>query len=155
MEGIAKSKQDLHSLSSCGACANEYLDLQKSFPGLPCFEPESIVKLNLPSDNSDESTVVRKVLQDLNSSFQSEYNESFTDLMVKHCSKSEGVVKKESKSETKRKQRAIKKKVCSEISEKLTENAAVNLLSENESFSSYQRKIRTIIRAPGCIKTKT
>ena len=53
--------------------------------------------LNIPDASKvNDSTVTRKVLQELNSSFKSECNQSFTDLMVKHCSKREEVVKKES-----------------------------------------------------------
>ena len=34
----------------------------------------------------------------------------------------------------------MQRKICSEITAKFSENAAINLLSENESYSGYQRK---------------
>ena len=108
-KALPLSKKKEHTMTKCSACATEYFELQMKFPGLPCFEPESIVTLNIPDASKvNDSTVTRKVLQ-LNGSFKSERNQSFTDLMVKHCSKSEGVVKKESKTKQKSKQRKFTK----------------------------------------------
>ena len=42
------SKKKEHTMTNCSACANEHFELQSKFLGLPCFEPESIVTLNIP-----------------------------------------------------------------------------------------------------------
>ncbi len=49
--------KNIHSLSKCAVCAVEHIQLQKSYPRLPCFE-NSLIKF--PLDN-EEATVTRRV----------------------------------------------------------------------------------------------
>ena len=80
-KALPLSKQKEHTMTQCSACANEYFELQNKFPGLPCFESESIVTLNIPDASKvNDSTVTRNVMQELNSSFKSERNQSFKRL---------------------------------------------------------------------------
>ena len=120
--------------------------MQRSFPAYPCFEPESLIEINLPSSSSNSSTnkvesfVTRKVMAELNCSYESAYSHSFTESLLKHCSKSENITSKESALDKKRKRRNMQRSVCAVIAIKFTENAALNFLSESESFSGNQRK---------------
>ena len=44
-KALPLSKQKEHAMTKCSAWATEYFELQMKFPGLPGFEPESIVTL--------------------------------------------------------------------------------------------------------------
>ena len=67
--------------------------MQTSFPSVPDFDPEDLIKLTLPSTSSvtKENTVTCKVMAELNVSYESTFNHSFTELLLKHCGKSEGL----------------------------------------------------------------
>lgn len=69
-----------HSISSCISCARNYYDLQKIFPGLPIFSCPPIA--NIPND-SNEKEVTGTILQELNNSYKSIFNHSFTSSAVK------------------------------------------------------------------------
>ena len=88
--------------------------MQRSFPAFPCYEPESLIEINLPSSSSTnsssntatiESVATRKVMAELNKSYELSFNHSFTESLLKHCSESEGIVRKESAVVKKRKRR--------------------------------------------------
>ena len=138
-KALAKNERDRHAISECSACAEEHLDLQKTFPALPCFEPENLIVLNIPS-SSKETVVTRKVLSELNASYESTFNHSFTESVIKHCGRSAGIAKKPSANEKKQTRRTMQRSVCASINKQFAENAALTFLSENESFSGYQRK---------------
>ncbi len=118
---LSSEEREFHSLSNCNwRCAIEHLEFQKSFPSLPIFEPETaerqsnIIEVNLPSTSGttstrDESEVTREVLATLDNSYQSEFNHSFNESVVKHCGKSEGIVHKET-----RVQKNQKLEICKE-----------------------------------------
>ena len=74
----------------------------------------NIIEINLPSTSStrDEAEVTREVLATLDNSYQSEFNHSFTESVVKHCGKSEGIVLKENRTEKKSKFRTLQRKIC-------------------------------------------
>ena len=60
--------------------------------------------------------------------------------LLKHCCKTENFTSKESALDKKKKMRNMERRICAVIEKKFTENAALNFLSESESFSGYQRK---------------
>ena len=145
---LSSEEIEFHSLSNCRQCATEHLDFQKCFPSLSIFEPETaesepnIIEVNLPSTSStrDESEVTREVLATLDNSYQSEFNHSFTESVVQHCGKSEGIVRKETPSHKKTKFRKLQRKFVSSISDTFAKKAAISFLSENESLEQYKRK---------------
>ena len=93
-QSLPEAKKKHHSLSKCSACASKHLELQKAFPGLPCFTLD-IIELNLPSEESvKEASITRTVLSELNSSYVSTFNHSFTTSILKHCSGSENTASK-------------------------------------------------------------
>ena len=142
-EALPCDVKKCHSLSECVYCAKEHLDLQKTFPGLPLFEPCTVVQLSLPStctSKAVEASVTRKVLAELNSWYESAFNHSFTESMLKHCGKSAAIAKRESTSSKKQKRRIMQRALCSIIEKKFEENIAINFLCENESFQAYQRR---------------
>ena len=136
-------------MSNCRQCATEHLDFQKSFQSLPIFvmaeSQPNIIEINLPSTSGtnstrDEAEVTREVLATLDNSYQSEFNHSFTESVVKHYGKSEGIVLKENRTEKKSKFRKLQRKCVSSISDKFAKKAAISFLSENESLEQYKRK---------------
>ena len=110
------SKKNNHYLSKCTECAREHLNKQKLFPALPLFELElattvnSIVQVTLPEPgtSSSEASVTRQVLEALNSS-----RYIFTDSVLKHCGKKEGITKRETAIEKKQKKRVMQRTICS------------------------------------------
>ena len=105
----------------------------------------NIIEINLPSTSGtsstcDEAEVTREVLATLYNSYQSEFNQSFTESVVKHCGKSEGLVLKENRTEKKNKFRILQRKFVSSISDTFAKKAAISFLSENESLEQYKRK---------------
>ncbi len=132
-------------MSKCVVCAEKHIELQKSYPRLPCFE-NSLIKFPL---NETEGTITRRVLADLNDSYNTKFNHSFTESLLKHCGTSEGIAVKEAHTAKKRKRRDMQRNICSSINKSfgenaainfLAKNAAINLLASNKSFSGYQRK---------------
>ena len=59
-------------------------------------ECRNIIEVNLPSTSTsstrDEADVTCEVLATLDNSYQSEFNHTFTESVVKHCCKSEGIM---------------------------------------------------------------
>ena len=94
---LAENEKKRHSFSKCCACAEKHMQLQKSYPRLPCFE-NSLIKLPL---NESERTVTRRVLSDLNGSYKSAFNHSFTESVLKHCGTSEGIAVRETRTDKK------------------------------------------------------
>ena len=107
------------------------MQLQKSYLRLSCFE----IKLPL---NESEHTVTRRVLSDLNNSYNSAFNHSFTESLLKHCGTSEGIAVRETRTAKKRKRRDMQRNIRSSINKSFGD--AINFLASNESFSGYQRK---------------
>ncbi len=125
--------------------------MQKSFPSLPIFEPETaerqpnIIEVNLPytsgtSSTHNESEVTRAVLATLDNSYQSEFNHSCTESLVKHCGKSEGIVHKETRVQKKTKSTELQRKFVGAINDTFAKKAAISFLSENESLEQFNRK---------------
>ncbi len=75
-KALPKNEKKRNSFSKCCACAEKHMQLQKSYLRLSCFE----IKLPL---NESEHTVTRRVLSDLNNSYNSAFNHSFTEISVK------------------------------------------------------------------------
>ena len=97
----------------------------------------NIIEINLPSTSGTSSTcdkaeVTREVLATLDNSYQSVFNHLFTESVVKHCGKSEGIVLKENRTEKKSKFRILQRKFVSSISDTFAKKAAISFLSENE-----------------------
>ena len=117
------SKKKKHSLCKCTECASEHLNKQKLFPGQPLFElaptVSSIVQITLPEHtSSSEASVTQQVLEALNTSYESVYNHSFTDSVVKYCGKKEGITKRETP--------IVKKRnICSAIEDRYGKNKAL------------------------------
>ena len=64
---------------------------------MPCFEPDNIVKLDIP-ENCSPFAITHQVLKELNTSFKSTVdNKSFLDLAVTHCDHSEGISRRTEK----------------------------------------------------------
>ncbi len=80
------------------------------------------------------------VLSDLNGSYKSAFNHSCTESVLKHCGTSEGIAVRETSTAKKRKRREMQRNICSSINKSFGENAAINFLASNKSFSGYQRK---------------
>ena len=76
---------------------------------------------------------------DLNDSYSSAFNRSFTESLLKHCGTSEGIAVKQTRTVQKKKRRIMQRNICSSINKSFRENAAINFLASNESFSGYQR----------------
>ena len=97
----------MHSLSNCMACAKDHSLLQHSFPGLPYFEPDSdsnILEISLPcsSKSLKESEITRKVMDELDNTYQSSFHHSFADSVTKY---SKVLVHKETNVEKKKKEK--------------------------------------------------
>ena len=103
-----------HTLSRCYECAKEHLTMQTSFPGVPHFVPENLVKLTLPSTGSaaKEVTVTRKVMAELNVSYETNFHHSFTESVLKYCGKTEGLTRRLSATEKKKTKRDMQRSVC-------------------------------------------
>ncbi len=97
-KNLPDKERKQHSLSKCFACAEKNMKLLKSYPRLPCFE-NNLIKLPL---NESEHTVTRMVLSDLNGSYKSAFNHSFTESVLKHCGTSEGIAVRETSTAKKR-----------------------------------------------------
>ena len=82
-----------------------------------------------------EKALTRKVLQDLNHQYHNQFNLSFVDSVLVNC-KEVPISKKTLKSEKKQ----ILRRCRDHINQQFRENAALTLLSEDESLRSYQRK---------------
>ena len=106
-EAFSTNKKVLHSLSKCSQCAVEHLEVQLLFPCVPHFEPESLVKLALLStcSASKAGTVTRRVIAELNVSYESTFNHTFTESVLKHCGRTEGITRKPNATEKKRAKR--------------------------------------------------
>ena len=100
-KALPKNEKKPHLMSKCVVCAEKHIELQKSYPRLPCFE-NSLIKFPL---NETEGTITRRVLADLNDSYNSTFNHSFTESLLKHCGTSEGIAVKETHTAKKRKRR--------------------------------------------------
>ncbi len=110
-KAVSGDKKRRHTLSQCFYCANMNFELQKHFPGLPVLEPVTLVNISLPSTPStNEACVTRRVLAELNSTYESVFNRSFTNSVLNHCGKTEGICRKESVVEKKTKEKSIAKK---------------------------------------------
>ncbi len=133
-KALPQNEKKRHSFSKCCACAEKHMQLQKSYPRLPCFE-NSLIKFPL---NESEGTVTRRVLSDLNDSYNSAFNHSFTESLLKHCGTSEGIAVRETRTAKKRKRRDMQRNIRSSINKSFGD--AINFLASNESFSGYQRK---------------
>ena len=68
-------------------------------------------------------------MAELNKSYELSFNHSFTESLLKHCSESEGIVRKESAVVKKRKRRDMQRIVCSAINKAFAENAALSFFS--------------------------
>ncbi len=120
-----------------------HFELQKQFPGLPVFEPVTLVNITFPSNSStNEACVTRRVLSELNSSYESVFNRSFTESVLSHCAKSEGICRKKSVAVIKQKKRIFQRNICLANENKFSENLAINFLYENDSFQAYQRNLK-------------
>ncbi len=120
-------------MSNCRQCATEYLELQKSFPSLPIFEPETaemqpnIIEVNLSSTSGtssthNESEVTRAIFATLDNSYQSEFNHSFTESVVKP----EGIVHKETRVQKKTKSRELQRMFVGAINDTYAKKAAIS-----------------------------
>ena len=135
-KALPKNEKIRHSMSKCSVCAEKHIQLQKSFPRLPCFD-DSLIQIPL---NESEASVTRRVLADLNGSYNWTFNHSFTESILMHCGTSEGITVKETKTVKKRKRRDLQQNICLSVNKSFRENAAINFLASKESFSGYQRK---------------
>ena len=93
----------------------EAIPLEKKVSAFPCYEPESLIEINLPSSSSNTATIKEsvatcKVMAELNKSYELSFNYSFTESLLKHCSESEGIVCKESAVVKKEKE-----EICNEV----------------------------------------
>ena len=93
-----------------------------------------------PGPSCNEGAITCEVLSVLNTSYESVFNHSFTDSVLKYCGKKEGITKKDTAVEKKQKKRIMQRNICSAIEKRYNENLGVNVLCENESFQAYQRK---------------
>ncbi len=117
---LPKNEKKQHSLSNCVVCAEKHIQLQKSYPRLPCFQ-NSLIKFPL---NKSEGATTHRVLRELNNSYNSAFNHSFTESILKHCGTSEGIAVKETHTAKKRKRRDMQRNICSSINKSFGENAA-------------------------------
>ena len=65
----------------------------------------------------NEATVTRRVLSDLNDLYNSAFNRSFTESLLKHCDTSEGIAVKQ----TRTVQKKIQRNICSSINKSFGE----------------------------------
>ena len=75
--------------------------MQTFCPGMPRFDPEDLIKLTLPSTSNanKEGEVTRKVMAELNVSYESTFQHSFTESVLKYCGKTEGLTRRLSATE--------------------------------------------------------
>ena len=134
---LSLGQQAEHSLSNCNACAKMHAELQLAYPGLPSYSaPSNLVQL--PQEGVKEAT--RVVLGELNRSYNDKYGQSFTEAVVKHCGRAEGIEKQQTKQKKKTVSRELQKKFRDSTSKQYACGAALSFLSENESMCGYQRK---------------
>ena len=91
--------------------------------------------MSIDMEQATEKALTRKVLQDLNHQYHNQFNRSFVDSVLVNC-KEVPISKKTLKSEKKQ----ILRRCRDHINQQFRENAALTLLSEDESLRSYQRK---------------
>ncbi len=149
---LPAGEQGQHSLANCNACAKRYGELQLAFPGPPYYSAPSSTVVPLPQGCSPSSTVVqlpqgcsvqeatRKVLGELNHSYQEAYKQSFSHAIVQYCGKAEGIERRKKKSEKKQVVRKIQRKFRDSTNQQFASTAALSFLSSDDSMRKYQRK---------------
>ena len=124
------------------ACYRKHQDLQESFPGKPIFLPPPPI-IQLPetagSSQKEEKDLVRRVLSELNSTWEDKFTHTFSMSLPKNAPETQLCFKK-SRPEKKREDRTQKRKLVQHITEQLKENITMSVLAEGESLSSYNRK---------------
>ena len=124
-------------MSNCQACCRNHANLQAAFPALPRYTAPSSIVL-LPHSQESVAGTTRKVLAELNKSYEEAFSQSFTEAAVQYCGRSEGIDKRKSKQE--KEVRAMQLKFRDSVNEQYASTAAITFLAENESVHGYQRK---------------
>ena len=128
-----------HSMSNCQACCWNHAKLQTAFPALPRYTaPSSIV--HLPHCEESVADTTRKVLAELNKTYEEAFGQSFMEAAVQYCGCSEGTDKQKSKQEKKKEVRAMQRKFRDSVNEQYASTATITFLAENESVCGNQRK---------------
>ncbi len=116
------------------------MELQKKFPAGPVFEAPSCDTLSHPEGSKrSEKREVRAVLGELNARWETRYDHKITSVlptMAPECN----LARKQTRVESKRKDRQMKKKIATHVTEQMKENATPIHLAESESLATYSRK---------------
>ena len=130
-----------HTLSNCKACFLQHESLQKAFPGKPMYTPPPpmITFPKTPNTKQQEKDLGRKVLQELNSIWEDQFDRPITNAIPKIFPES-NLTTKESRLKKKQKDRIQKRKIVEQVNKQLAKNATMTVLAEAESLSSYKRK---------------
>ena len=79
-KSLSQAQQAMHTLASCEGCYYSYKELQEAFPGKPMFiaRPQIVELPETPSTSrKDEKALARKVLRELNSTWEDKFNHIF------------------------------------------------------------------------------
>ena len=95
----------------------------------------------LGSSTKDEAKAANTVLKLVNTHHQKKYGHSLTDTITKLCP--EGVMKKPTPTERKRKRRKLLRDIRDKENEALKRTTMRAVFSENESLGSYAHKRKT------------
>lgn len=123
-------------------CYRKYQDLQEFFSGKLIFIPP-LPLVRLPetagSSQKDEKDLARKVLMELNATWEGKFEHPFSVVLPKHVPEAQLSIKN-LRAEKKKDDRAQKRKIAQHITEQLKENVTMSVLAEGESLSSYNQK---------------
>ena len=148
-EALSECDKIRHSLSYCEACCMEYLSVQEVFPLKPVFNSckpntehrETTINSLVDGIINNPAAGTRKALEVLNTSVASSTGKSFNTLVDLHDKK---LSSRESAKEKLQNNIELLSKIRDNANSFYKQNAALTMLTENESKSSYNRKRKAL-----------
>ena len=111
-------------LTNCQACRNH---VQAAFPALPRYTaPSSIV--HLPHSQESVAGTTRKVLAELNKTYEEAFGQSFMEAVVQYRGRTEGIYKPKSKQEEEKEVRPMQQKFHDSVNEQYASTATITFL---------------------------
>ena len=132
------TNQQAHTLAKCKACQVLHYNDQLAFPQGPYFEKPLIIRSTeeLQSLGTKHGTI--KTLAEVNTAFSNIFNTTFTESVIQYGK--QGIQKKPTALERKKKRREIYRQCRDKENEALQRSTAIAVLTEDESIRAYQRK---------------
>lgn len=128
-----------HTLANCDECSRKHSDYQKAFPSRPIYSAPPLAVVLQKNEYTSEKEECKQVISELNEQWQSKYSHSLSSIMPA-LAPQENLITKQTKLQKKKVDRDVKRKVVTEVSDKMAERNTITLLAEADSLSSYSRK---------------